>query len=178
MPVLTRDATPETTQPQPRIEIRAMRIGDDLTPFRTLNEEWITHFFTMEATDHKTLGDPENAILRIGGSLFFVHADEVAVGCVALIPMEDGVYELSKMAVSPSMRGHGIGRRLLEHTVAEARRQGVRELFLGSSTRLANAVHLYESIGFTHIPRERRPKPLYSRADVFMEMTLQPHAGT
>ena len=28
-------------------------------------------------------------------------------------PMRDGIYELSKMAVSPHLRGRGIGRRLL-----------------------------------------------------------------
>jgi N-acetylglutamate synthase-like GNAT family acetyltransferase len=86
--------------------------------------------------------------------------------------MENGVYELSKMAVSPTQRGNGLGRLLLEHTVAEARRQGIKELFLGSSTKLKNAIHLYESIGFQHIPVERRPPSLYSRADVFMEMSL------
>lgn len=172
MSTLTTESTMETNSIQPRIEIRAMKIGDDLTPFRALNEEWITHFFKMETTDYKTLGDPENTILRVGGSIFFVYADDVAVACVALIPMEDGTYELSKMAVSPAMRGLGIGRRLLEYTVEEARRQGIARLFLGSSKRLENAVHLYEAIGFRHMPEARRPKPLYSRADVFMEMTL------
>ena len=73
------------------------------------------------------------------------------MGCVALIPMEDGTYELSKMAVSPAMRGKGIGRQLLEHVIAHARAAGMRRLFLGSNSVLANAVHLYESVGFTHV---------------------------
>lgn len=172
MPVLTSEDLMETAKTKPAITMRAMQMGEDLSPFRVLNEEWITRFFKMETTDYKTLGDPENAILRIGGSIFFVYADDVVVGCVALIPMGDGVFELSKMAVSPSMRGFGIGRNLLEYSIAEARRQGIRKLFLGSSKRLENAVHLYESIGFTHIPVEQWPKSLYSRADVFMEMPL------
>jgi putative acetyltransferase len=172
MPTLTSEDTIEKTNTQPKIEIRNMKLGDDLTAFRTLNEEWITNLFRMEAGDHKTLDHPESSVLQIGGSIFFVYADEVVVGCVSLIPMEGGVYELSKMAVSPSMRGLGIGRRLLEYAVAQARLQGIRELFLGSNTTLENAVHLYESIGFTHMPVERRPKPLQSRANVFMEMTL------
>ena len=46
MPTLTDDSRTAT-----RIEIRTMHIGDDLTPFRTLNEEWITHFFQLEETD-------------------------------------------------------------------------------------------------------------------------------
>jgi len=86
--------------------------------------------------------------------------------------MGGGVYELSKMAVSPQLRGLGIGRRLLEHAVAHARALGAKSLFLGSSTKLPNAVHLYESIGFRHVPPEKLPPMPYTRADVFMELPL------
>ena len=154
------------------IEIRSLQAGDDATAFRTLNEEWITRYFTLEATDRETLGDPENKILRKGGQIFMVYDAHQPVGCVALIPMGDGVYELSKMAVSPELRGKGIGRRLLEHAVAQAKLIGAKSLFLGSNARLANAVHLYESIGFRHVPAERLPKMAYTRANVFMEMPL------
>ena len=49
---------------------------------------------------------------------------------------------------------------------------GARALFLGSSTKLPNAVHLYESVGFRHVPAESLPPMKYVRADVFMEMKL------
>ncbi len=163
---------PANAAPSDNIEIRALRPGEDATAFRTLNEEWITRFFVLEAKDIETLGDPENTILRKGGQIFMACADGEAVGCVALIPMLDGVYELSKMAVSPRLRGLGIGRRLLEYTIAQARSLGAKSLFLGSSTKLANAVHLYESIGFRHVDPASLPEMHYSRADVFMEMPL------
>ena len=154
------------------IEIRALAPGDDATAFRTLNEEWITQYFTLEPKDREILNDPVNSILRIGGHIFMAHAGGEAVGCVALIPMKDGVYELSKMAVSPHLRGRGIGRRLLQHAIAQARCIGAKSLFLGSNTRLKNAVHLYESVGFQHVKPESLPPMPYSRADVFMEMPL------
>jgi putative acetyltransferase len=154
------------------IEIRPLEIGEDATAFRTLNEEWITRYFTMEQSDRDTLGDPENKILRKGGRIFMVHLGGQAIGCVALIPIGGGVYELSKMAVSPDVRGLGIGRKLLEYAVAEARRMGAKSLYLGSNARLANAVHLYESVGFRHVPPENLPPNPYTRANVFMEMPL------
>jgi GNAT superfamily N-acetyltransferase len=154
------------------IEIRSLLPGDDATAFRTLNEEWINRHFTLEAKDRETLGDPENSILLKGGYVFMVYAGDEPVGCVALIPMSDGVYELSKMAVSPRLRGQGIGRRLLQHAIDQARLLGARSLFLGSSTKLPSAIHLYESIGFRHVPPEILPPMPYARADVFMEMTL------
>ncbi|WP_263384729.1 GNAT family N-acetyltransferase [Granulicella arctica] len=166
---------PEADGVVPVIEIRALVAGEDAAgfrSFRTLNEEWITRFFTLEARDVETLGDPESLILGKGGQVFMVYADAEAVGCVALIPMNDGVYELSKMAVSPRLRGLGIGRRLIEYAIAQAKAMGVRSLFLGSNTKLANAVHLYESVGFRHVPVASLPPMAYGRADVFMEMPL------
>jgi putative acetyltransferase len=156
----------------PTIEIRALLPGDDATAFRTLNEEWIARHFSLEAPDIETLGDPETTILRKGGSIFMVYADSLPVGCVALIPLGQGVYELSKMAVSPQFRGRGLGRRLLLHAIAQARLLGATSLFLGSNTRLADAVHLYESVGFRHVPPASLPPNPYTRANVFMQMSL------
>ena len=154
------------------VEFRPLEIGEDGTAFRTLNEEWISRYFVLEPKDRETLGDPENTILRKGGRIFMVWTGGEAVGCVALIPMGDGVYELSKMAVSPAMRGQGIGRRLLEYAIGQARTMGASSLFLGSNSVLKNAVHLYESVGFRHVPPEKLPPTGYTRANVFMEMQL------
>jgi putative acetyltransferase len=158
----------------PVIEIRSLAPDDDATAFRTLNEEWITRYFTLEAKDRETLNNPVHSILLKGGHIFMAYADEEAVGCVALIPMQDGVYELSKMAVSPHLRGRGLGRRLLHHAIAQARSIGAKSLFLGSNTRLKDAVHLYESVGFRHVKPETLPSMPYNRADVFMELPLGP----
>ena len=154
------------------ISIRPLQIGEDGSAFRTLNEEWISRFFVLETKDRETLGDPEGTILRKGGRVYFAWADDTVVGCVALIPVSDGVYELSKMAVSPALRGRGIGRMLLEHAIAEARALGAAALFLGSNSVLKNAVHLYEAVGFRHVPPESLPDMHYARADVFMKMEL------
>ena len=156
----------------PVVEIRSLAPDDDATAFRTLNEEWITRYFSLEAKDRETLNDPINSILLKGGHIFMAYAGAEAVGCVALIPMRDGVYELSKMAVSPHLRGRGIGRRLLQHAIVQAKCLGAKSLFLGSNTRLKDAVHLYESVGFRHVKPETLPPMPYSRADVFMEIPL------
>lgn len=160
-------------------DARTLSIGpastsDDLLAFRVLNEEWITRFFTLEDTDRQQLGDPEGQILAPGGRIFMARLNGQPVGCVALRPTRDGEFEVSKMAVSPELRGQGIGRQLLTYTVSQARSLGARRLVLESSTRLGSAVHLYEQLGFEHLPTERRPQSPYSRADVFMELDLQP----
>ena len=175
MQAIDEKATQLEEMAQPKaveITIRPLEIGQDSTAFRTLNEEWISRYFVLEPKDRETLGDPESTILLKGGRVFMAYAQHQAVGCVALIPMEGGAYELSKMAVSPALHGQGIGRKLLAYAIAEARNLGAKSLFLGSNSILKNAVHLYEAVGFRHVPPEKLPEMHYARADVFMEMPL------
>jgi len=154
------------------IEIRELQSKEDAWAFRTLNEEWITHYFALEKKDREILEDPERTILRQGGHIFLVYVEGQAAGCVALIPLGRGVYELSKMAISPRLRGLGIGRRLLEHAITQAKATGATSLVLATNTKLENAVHLYESVGFNHVAPEKIPPTEYTRANVFMEMQL------
>ena len=124
----------------PGLTIYPLETAEDRKAFRTLNEEWIVRCFSLEPRDVETLNDPDTFILRKGGHIFMIRAGSEAVGCVALIPVQNGVYELSKMAVSPGLRGMGIGRRLLEHAIHQARVLGASSLILGSSTKLRSAL--------------------------------------
>ena len=57
-----------------------------------------------------------------------VWREDEPVGCCALLPKADGEYELGKMAVAEHLRGQGIGRILLDHTLAHARIIGAKRL--------------------------------------------------
>ncbi|MFG2050842.1 GNAT family N-acetyltransferase [Micromonospora sp. NPDC048935] len=154
------------------LTITSMTTAAEAEAFRTLNEEWIAHFFTIEESDRKTLNDPFAAIVDPGGDVLIVRDGGEIIGCVALVRSSDDVFELSKMTVLPTVRGRGIGRQLIEAAITRARELGATTLFLGSNTRLANAVHLYETTGFQHVSPNQIPLPPYARADVFMQMAL------
>ena len=163
--------------PDPALESASLSFHElqssaDRAAFRSLNEEWISRYFVLEARDHEQLSNPQ-AILDRGGHIYLADVEQRTVGCVALVPMGSGVYELSKMAVSPDQRGLGFGRFILQHAITEARRFGANSLFLGSNTVLTSAVKLYERAGFQHLPQDRIPNLGYSRANVFMELNLQ-----
>ena len=155
----------------PNIYIRPFQPGDSIA-FRELNENWISKYFRLEEHDHIALGDPENNILRPGGHIFMAMVEGEPIGCCALIPLRPGVLELAKMAVAERYQGAGIGRKLLEHAVAQAKTLGTQSLYLGSNTKLANAIHLYESVGFRHLPPENISPSPYVRANVFMGLEL------
>lgn len=155
----------------PIVAIRPFREGD-AEAFRTLNEEWISRYFTVEEKDRSVLGDPVGQILAPGGHILIATGDGAPVGCCALVPMGPGVYEVAKMAVTEKHRNHGVGRRILTEIVALARALEARRLFLETNNTLVNAIHLYESIGFRRIPPERLEPSPYARANVFLEMDL------
>jgi putative acetyltransferase len=73
------------------------------------------------------------------------------VGCGALKQIDDARGEIKSMRVADAFLGHGIGRAILEHLVAEARARGMRSLWLetGSAPAFVPALRLYESAGFT-----------------------------
>ena len=148
--------------------MRTFRPGDE-EAFRVLNERWISTIFTLEAADREVLNDPHGHILNDGGEICIAEIDGNVVGCCALIPIEPEVYEVAKMAVAEEWQGRGIGRRVLAYTIEQARLMGAKKLYLETNSRLANAIHLYEALGFRRL--SPRPSP-YARANVFMELVL------
>lgn len=167
-----RDPVRPEAADRPRVTVSAMSSAADARAFKELNEEWIRSLFTLEAADRLVLDDPEGSVVARGGVVLMAREDGRAVGCVALVPTGGGVFELSKMSVSPATRGRGVGRTLVLAAIGAAEAMGATSVFLGSSTRLADAVHLYESVGFRHVPREELGPLPYVRADVFMRYPI------
>ena len=144
----------------------------ELAPaFRRLNQEWIERLFAIEPADLKVLDDPEGSIIAPGGQIFFAMCDGEAIGTAAAIRYSPARYELAKMAVARAYQGQGLGRRLGEAVIAFAREAGAGTLFLLTNSRLAGAIHLYEQLGFRHVPLP--PATDYARADVHMELSLR-----
>ncbi len=136
--------------------------------FARLNLEWLERWFEVEPYDREVLSDPERHILVEGGRILFaVDGADRALGTLALRSDGEGVYELTKMAVQPGLRGRGIGRRLMQAALETFRGLQGRELYLESNRKLAPALALYESVGFVHRPAPR-PGSHYARADVHM----------
>jgi hypothetical protein len=59
------------------------------------------------------------------------------------------------------------------HVIGAARASGARRLYLETNRKLANAIHVYESLGFRHLPPERVVPSPYARANVYMELLVQ-----
>jgi N-acetylglutamate synthase-like GNAT family acetyltransferase len=85
----------------------------------------------------------------------FVVADEgkKIVGVVGVETCCDRYALLRSTAVSPSWRGRGLGRRLVERAVSEAEGRGIDALYLLTTT----AETYFPSFGFSTVTRDQVP---------------------
>jgi ribosomal protein S18 acetylase RimI-like enzyme len=87
----------------------------------------------------------------------------VHAGSLGLTDEGDGEARLRWFVLDPDLRGQGLGRRLLEEFLAEAKRFGHRRIVLETFSDLRAAAHLYRGHGFELVWAETKPR--WGRAD-------------
>lgn len=139
--------------------------------FYDLNIEWLKTYFYVEPFDEEVLSKPNKYIINKGGFIFFALLNEKVVGTVALMPTKkQGLFELTKMAVSSENRGQKIGQKLMQHCIGFAKESKFHGLMLYSNTILENAIYIYRKYGFIEIPVE--PNSPYKRSNIKMLLKL------
>lgn len=140
--------------------------------FYDLNKQWIEQFFVMEPSDYASLENPDK-IIEQGGSILLAMVNNDVIGTCALIKMNNGQFELAKMAVSPVCQGMGIGYMLGQAVIDAALDKGASQLYLESNRQLTAAINLYRKLGFTEVKGAASP---YARCDIQMALALQQEA--
>ena len=85
------------------IDFRPYKHADD-EAFKSLNIEWLEAYFEVESYDELVLSNPQTEILDPGGSIFMVLKEGKTIGTFAFIKKGEGIYEFSKMALTPKER--------------------------------------------------------------------------
>jgi ribosomal protein S18 acetylase RimI-like enzyme len=137
--------------------------------FESINKAWVSQYFSLEPFDLAQLENPDETIIAKGGEIIFARLGEAIAGTVALIPSEEGVWEMIKMGVSPAFQGKGAGELLGKHILAIARQKGATKVRLYTHTKLVAAIKLYNRLGF--VPCELECGA-YGRCNQKMEYTF------
>jgi len=146
------------------------------TYFERLNKAWIQQSFRIEPVDEWVLTQPEEAILKNGGSILFAQKGDQIIGTVGVRRVNGDTFEMTKMAVDEQYRGAGAGKKLIAAAVQEATKACAYKLVLYSNTKAnMTAIQLYQKMGFKEIPLE---PGAYERADIKMEMLLKADKST
>ena len=148
----------------------------DVAQARALFEEyaaWLDVDLCFQGFAHELATLP-GAYAPPGGRLLIAGPPDAAVGCIALRPLAFGADgaptgEIKRLYVKPEARGTGLGRRLVETLLCEARAIGYRELKLDTLDRMTGARRLYQRLGFAVCsPYYHNPLP----DAVYMALTL------
>jgi putative acetyltransferase len=92
-------------------------------------------------------------LVSVPRSVFLVvRSGGEAVGCGALVPMEDEVAEIKRMFVVPGERGHGIAKRILEELERFARDFEYDAIRLETGVKQPESLALYGKSGFYRVP--------------------------
>ncbi len=144
---------------------------DELDAVRALLREYAASLSVdlhFQRFDDELAGLP-GAYAPPGGSLLVARTETGLVGCVGVRALDERTCEMKRLYVRSSQRGSGLGRRLAEASIGEARRLGYRAMRLDTLPGMEAAQALYERLGFRDVA-PYMPNPV--KGSRFLELDL------
>lgn len=101
--------------------------------------------------------------------LLLARVDGAAAAAVGLKDLGEGVSEMKRLYARPEFQGLGLGTRLCDALINQARERGFKTMRLDTLKRLEIAISMYRKYGFVEIDK------YYDNPEsdvVYMELTL------
>ncbi|MCS7463914.1 GNAT family N-acetyltransferase [Paenibacillus doosanensis] len=97
------------------------------------------------------LADPSTRLVEeytTRGQVFAAENESGTIGVYVLIATRPDTAELVNVAVDESCQGRGIGKKLVQHAVEQARSQGYKTIEVGTGNSSIGQLALYQKCGF------------------------------
>ncbi|WP_270172139.1 GNAT family N-acetyltransferase [Paenibacillus sp. SYP-B4298] len=97
------------------------------------------------------LADPSQELVQdylTRGECYVSEMDNEIVGVYVLLPTRPETVELVNVAVTESMHGKGIGKKLVLHAIEAARSKGYKTIEIGTGNSSVGQLALYQKCGF------------------------------
>lgn len=89
-----------------------------------------------------------------GGGFWVALHNRNVIGCIAIRKTKDDkVAEIKRMYLYPEYRGKGLGQRLLDLAILDAKTKGYKKVILDTTVKQKSAIKLYEKNSFSLIER-------------------------
>ncbi len=129
-------------------EIRAL--FTEYTEFLVENDSKFKEYLEIQKYDDEI----EHLESKYGlpwGRLHIAFYENQVAGCIALRKIDDTKCEMKRLYVRPEFRGKGIGKKLAEKVIFDAKEIGYRQMLLDTLPFLTGAIKMYRSMGFCEI---------------------------
>ncbi|MBI5105111.1 MAG: GNAT family N-acetyltransferase [Solirubrobacterales bacterium] len=120
---------------------------DDVPAFHDLVQRAYAHYVPRLGVRPAPM-DEDHAAQVAAGQVWLLEDGGALAGAVVLVAAEDHLL-VDNLAVDPARHGAGLGRRLLDHADAEARRRGLPELRLYTNELMTENRAIYAHLGWT-----------------------------
>lgn len=119
----------------------------------------------------KELAELPGSYAPPNGRLLLAYENDELAGCVGLRKIGEGICEMKRLFLRDRFRGKGLGRKLIEAIISEAKQIGYQRMRLDTlPPKMNDAIALYRSYGFEEIaPYYNNPVP----GAIFMELDLR-----
>ena len=148
----------------PPLSLRPFRPADQCAAKALILAGLLEHWGTLDSSLNPDLDD----IATSYKDATFLVACEGSriVGTGVLKPTDTDASEIVRMSVAGDMRRRGLGRRILDALIADARDRGYARIILETTQTWAGAIAFYQNAGFeiTH----------HQDGDVYFVMELTP----
>jgi amino-acid N-acetyltransferase len=128
-----------------------------LRPAAAADVRELERFISSYTPDGTLLPRSRGDLTRHLGGFILATREGSLVGCGALHPVERELGEIRTLAVEPRWRGSGVGGRLIETLMREARRRGLARVFC-----LTRRVEFFRRHGFENVAKERFPLKVWN----------------
>ena len=130
--------------------IRRASFPDDVTDVVTIFREYVASpSVSLEFQGYESeFAALPGKYAEPDGCILLAWREHEVLGCAALRRVQASTCELKRLYVRPAARGQGIGRRLVERMIDEARAVAYARMCLDVLPEFVTAQRLYESLGF------------------------------
>jgi amino-acid N-acetyltransferase len=141
-----------------KAEMDMQKIEGEVRPARMQDADAIHDLVSYYAERHRMLFRTlEDIYERLREFRVFVDSEGKILGCAGLAFLWRDLAEIRSMAVDPNFKGCGIGRRLVEDAVEEARRLGLKRVFA-----LTYEDKFFERLQFKVVDKETLPHKVWT----------------
>lgn len=143
------------------VEIKKFDINDQDRARRLILEGLGEHFGYIDETCNPDIDDIDRIYIKSGNLFIVACLNCELVGTGGLIGETKETGRLVRMSVDKSYRKKGIGRKIVEYLIVEARKRGYKRAVLSTEVDWIPAIALYESCGFKEYGRNEVDLHMY-----------------